>query len=95
MLTAFEAMSARPLALPTPKDDAAINAGIARDPDSYELGSDEFKQLRGVHHLEIAKKVQVTLRLDADVEQTFKASGAGWQSRANDALKSWLKHHTS
>ncbi len=32
-------------------------------------------------------KTQVTLRLDADVVQHFKADGAGWQTRINAALK--------
>ncbi|CAO3372936.1 BrnA antitoxin family protein [Azospirillum argentinense] len=32
-------------------------------------------------------KQQVTLRLDADVIERFKAEGAGWQSRINEALR--------
>jgi uncharacterized protein (DUF4415 family) len=32
-------------------------------------------------------KAQVTLRLDSDVLAYFKASGPGWQTRINDALK--------
>ena len=36
------------LIMPTPEEDAAINAGIAADPDTYELGEQEFKQLRKV-----------------------------------------------
>lgn len=32
-------------------------------------------------------KQQVTLRLDADVLNTFRATGAGWQGRINDALR--------
>lgn len=38
-------------------------------------------------------KVQVTLRLDADVVEAFRASGSGWQSRINDALSRSLKKH--
>lgn len=33
----------------------------------------------------------VTLRLDADVMQRLRATGAGWQSRANDALRRALE----
>jgi uncharacterized protein (DUF4415 family) len=36
-------------------------------------------------------KVQVTLRLDADVVKKFRAGGAGWQSRINDVLKDATK----
>lgn len=32
-------------------------------------------------------KQQVTLRLDADVIERFKAGGPGWQSRINDELR--------
>ena len=32
-------------------------------------------------------KTPVTLRLDPDVLAKFKATGKGWQSRINDALK--------
>jgi len=32
-------------------------------------------------------KQQVTLRLDRDVVERFRATGAGWQSRINEALK--------
>jgi uncharacterized protein (DUF4415 family) len=38
-------------------------------------------------------KKQITLRLDADVVDKFKASGSGWQTRINDALKSWVQTH--
>ena len=33
-------------------------------------------------------KVPVTIRLDADIVERFKATGRGWQSRMNDALRS-------
>jgi uncharacterized protein (DUF4415 family) len=35
-------------------------------------------------------KAQVTLRLDADVLTQLRATGPGWQTRANTALKDWL-----
>ena len=82
---------AHALVIPTPQEDAAINAGIAQDPDTYELGAAEFKQLRRGRPLGSGSKVQVTLRIDAEVLDKFKASGAGWQTRMNDALKSWCR----
>ncbi|NJO53954.1 MAG: BrnA antitoxin family protein, partial [Bacteroidales bacterium] len=36
-------------------------------------------------------KQQVSLRLDPDVLEGIKATGAGWQRRVNDALRAWLK----
>ncbi len=35
-------------------------------------------------------KLQVTLRLDADVVAGFKAGGKGWQTRINEALKEYI-----
>ncbi len=32
-------------------------------------------------------KQQVTLRLDRDVVERFRATGPGWQGRINEALK--------
>ena len=78
---------------PTKLEDALINAGIAADPDAYEMSPAEFKQLRRGRPLGSGKKVQVTLRLDADLLEKFKSTGAGWQTRVNDALKSWSKQH--
>lgn len=35
-------------------------------------------------------KVSTTIRLDAEVVESFRRDGPGWQSRINDALKDWL-----
>ena len=83
----------RVLILPTSGEDAAINAGIALDPDTYELGAAEFKQLRRGRPLGSGTKAQITLRIDVEVLDKFKASGDGWQTRMNDVLKSWVQTH--
>ena len=83
----------RKILLNTPEEEAAINAGIAADPDTCELSDAKFKQLRPGRPLGSGKKVQVTLRIDAEILERFKASGAGWQTRINDALKSLSKRH--
>jgi uncharacterized protein (DUF4415 family) len=36
-------------------------------------------------------KEQVAIRLDPEVLAAFRASGRGWQTRMNSALKEWLK----
>ncbi|HSI47570.1 MAG TPA: BrnA antitoxin family protein [Ideonella sp.] len=35
-------------------------------------------------------KEQVAIRLDQDVVSALRASGSGWQTRVNAALKEWL-----
>lgn len=37
-----------------------------------------------------ANKISTTIRFDADVLDAFRATGDGWQTRINDALKEWL-----
>ncbi|MEW6352435.1 MAG: BrnA antitoxin family protein [Thermodesulfobacteriota bacterium] len=36
-------------------------------------------------------KTRVNIRLDADILDAFKATGRGWQTRLNAALREWLK----
>jgi uncharacterized protein (DUF4415 family) len=35
----------------------------------------------------------VIIRLDVDILEAFRDSGAGWQTRINSALRDWLKSH--
>jgi len=35
-------------------------------------------------------KERITIRLSPDVVQTFRASGDGWQTRIDSALRDWL-----
>ena len=54
-------------------------------PEFFEMVERERKA-RGRPALETPKK-QVTLRLDADVVESFRAEGAGWQSQINATLR--------
>jgi uncharacterized protein (DUF4415 family) len=38
-------------------------------------------------------KVQTTIRFDPDVLDGLKATGQGWQTRVNDAMREWLRSH--
>ena len=79
---------------PTDSENAAINAAARGDVDNLPLTGDEliqFKRSRG--RPAGSNKEQVTLRLDAEVLDTFKATGTGWQTRINEVLKEWAKHH--
>jgi uncharacterized protein (DUF4415 family) len=87
----------------TPEEDAAINRGIASDPDTYELSAEEFKQLRPLPEVMAERRMgrppkehpkeQVSVRYDADVIAAFRATGEGWQTRMNNALRVYLSEH--
>lgn len=38
-------------------------------------------------------KKSIAIRLSQDVVENFKSTGAGWQSRIDDALRMFLKEH--
>ena len=38
-------------------------------------------------------KKSTTVRFDNDILAAFKATGRGWQTRLNAALRDWLKEH--
>lgn len=39
-------------------------------------------------------KERITIRLSPEVVAPFRATGDGWQTRLDAALKDWLKTHT-
>ncbi len=38
-------------------------------------------------------KERITIRLSPEVVQSFRATGPGWQTRVDAALRDWLKDH--
>jgi uncharacterized protein (DUF4415 family) len=74
--------------------DAAITATALRDSDNPPLTEARVAQLRrrrGQRGPQKAPtKTRVTLRLDPDIVEHFKAGGGGWQSRINAALRKIL-----
>ena len=82
--------------------DEDITRQIAEDPDTAPELTDEFfekadfyigqrliRRGRGRPPLDAPKKL-VSLRLDQDVVDAFRAGGPGWQSRINAALRKHL-----
>jgi uncharacterized protein (DUF4415 family) len=41
------------------------------------------------------KKVPISIRLSPDVAEGLRATGNGWQVRADEALRSWLARQTA
>ena len=49
--------------------------------------------LRGRPKAAVTKE-RITIRLSPDVVRTFRATGDGWQTRVDTALRDWLKTHS-
>ncbi len=72
---------------PSPEEDAKINQAIKADADSFEVSARQFTAARrGRPKLE-TPKTAISIRLDKEIVDHFKATGKGWQSRINEALK--------
>jgi len=77
-------------------EEAEIQRQIASDPDDEELGEESarrpmsfaeaVRRQRGRPPAESPRR-QISIRLDPDVIEHFKATGKGWQARVNDALR--------
>ena len=87
---------------PTPEEDERINAGIAADPDTWELTLEDIKSMRPTSetHPEIVEayrrsrgkqkaptKIATSIRLSENVLEAYKQLGPGWQSRIDQDLQ--------
>ena len=83
--------------VPTPAEDAAITTAAMADLDAMPFTDAEWEQVKPLvrrgRPLGSGTKTQVTLRLDVEVVEKFRATGDGWQTRINEALKSWVQSH--
>ncbi len=85
------------------EEEERIQRGIALDPDNPEWTSEDFRKARpfakvfpelmesirrsrGRPAMESPRKV-VSLRLDQDVLEKYRATGKGWQARMNADLR--------
>jgi uncharacterized protein (DUF4415 family) len=111
MQETIKTRSGRVIIMPTAEEEAQINAGIAADPDTFELDDDWFARalpareffspevyaqlcaLRQRGPKDKPLKVPTTTRFDADVLAALKASGKGWQTRVNEAMREWVRKH--
>jgi|tagenome__1003787_1003787.scaffolds.fasta_scaffold20380322_3 uncharacterized protein (DUF4415 family) len=101
-----KAKARRAIAAADPEEDARVVAAAKADPDSAPLRdtavlrpahevhpalvADRLRRGRGRPRLASPKR-QVTMRLDADLIESLRATGPGWQVRVNDALRKWLR----
>jgi uncharacterized protein (DUF4415 family) len=86
----------------TDEEDARLTAAAEADPDNPPLTDDFWRNARPATethpHIvaryrgqrgpgKIPAKVLVSLRIDPDVIEHFRATGDGWQARINSALR--------
>lgn len=83
---------------PEATDEWFAKARPAKDVLSGLLGESAAKEMlrpkRG-RPPSAAPKEHVNIRLDADIVQSFRRTGDGWQTRLNNALREWLDAHVS
>lgn len=65
-----------------------LERSIADDPDWKDIPSDWHE---GAEVVNLRAKKLVSLRLDQDVLDWFKATGPGYQTRMNAALKAYVR----
>jgi len=71
--------------------DREIEAAVKADPDAAPLlDRNWFKRARMVMS---ERKVPISLRIDREVVEWFKARGSRYQSRMNAVLKAYVEAH--
>jgi len=90
-------MSTKPkIHIPTLEEDAALTAAALSDQDNPPLTDTELatvaKRRRG-RPAAAVKNVPISLRVEPAVLAAFQGSGAGWQTRMNEALREWAQDH--
>jgi uncharacterized protein (DUF4415 family) len=75
-----------------PDDAPELDDAFFARADEY-VGERLVRRGRPVGSRKASPKTQTTIRFDADVLEGLKATGHGWQTRVNDAMREWLKTH--
>lgn len=76
-----------------PDDAPEVTAQWITEASVYD-GDKLVRRGRPVGSIKATPKVSTTIRFDSDVLAELKATGRGWQTRANDILRDWLKTHS-
>lgn len=82
--------------LPVVDADGEVADLSAVDPAHFKpfsaLPASLQSKLRGRPKAEVTKE-RITIRLSPEVVGAFRATGDGWQTRMDAALRDWLKDH--
>jgi uncharacterized protein (DUF4415 family) len=66
-----------------PLTDAELKAGL------------EVARRKRGRPVSVVTKEQVAIRFDTEILESFRRDGPGWQTRMNNALRDWLKTHST
>ena len=86
--------------LPLIDDDGEVRELTAEDftyfkPAVEVLPASLLKKLGVRGRQKTPTKERITIRLSADVVTAFRATGEGWQTRMDAALKEWLRMNSA
>jgi uncharacterized protein (DUF4415 family) len=81
----------------TDTEDAAITAAAMSDPDAVPFTDAQWATVKpnvrtGRPKAEVTKE-RITIRLSRDVVTQFRATGVGWQTRMDAALRQYIAEH--
>jgi uncharacterized protein (DUF4415 family) len=84
--------------MPTAEEDKAITTAARSDPDAQPLTPKQLKEMVPLRTLRGRpkadnKKLLVSVRYSPEVVAYFKSTGAGWQSRMDEALREYVEQH--
>ena len=77
----------------TPEEDAEITAAALADPDAQPLTDEQLEQMIPWTEFVRTHGVRVTTHFDRDLVRAFIATGDGWETRMNAALREWAVQH--
>jgi len=73
--------------------DETIARAVADDPDAAPLEARGLRPTKRGRPPQAVRKEAISIRLSPDVLAAFRATGKGWQTRIDHALREWLKEH--
>ena len=82
-----------------PKGGYFVWDGVDEDdrpatPEEMHAGIEAARKKRG-RPAGSGNKEQVAIRFDRDVLAALRATGPGWQTRVNDAMREWVNTHSA
>lgn len=90
----------RSIRVPSDAENRLILRGAKADPDARPLSASQLKRMAPIKSVlgrpkSESPKQLVSIRYSQEVLEYFRSSGAGWQSRIDGVLKSYVEKQSS